>query len=204
VTQVIQIEVPFWIYWLVCGLPTLLVLFNTPQVLKLISDKVDSPCQRKGYIPSLIGAWAASLLAAICYVLFTHKQVIGFYRIQDLVIFSLLNGILEQFMFVFWFLLGCWLGHLWGIQSAWKIFGLGFLSYCIYSGGIHALFWVKVLPFHQPALVMPLVLMIMSLGWMWMFWRYRAITAIIFMHMVVDFLTIGHLHFTWFEPYQIF
>jgi hypothetical protein len=55
----------------------------------------------------------------------------------------------------------------------------------------------------QPALVMPVLLLIMSLVWMWLFWRYRTVVAIMAMHMVIDFLTIGHLNFPWFEPHQL-
>ena len=50
---------------------------------------------------------------------------------------------------------------------------------------------------------MAVALAAMSLVWMWLAWRYRAIVAIIAMHMAIDFLTAGHLHFTWFEPFQL-
>jgi hypothetical protein len=196
------IERPIWIYWLVCGLAISLLAINRKQIPLLLSPTMGSPQSRQGYALMLTVGWVASLVAAIAYVLLTRKQVAGFYSLPDLVAFSLLNGVLEQLMFVFWFLLGCWVGSQLGIQVSWKIFGLGFLSNVIYSGAIHALFWVKVLPAHQPALVMPVLLLIMSLAWMWLFWRYRAVVAIIAMHMAIDFLTIGHLHFTWFEPYQ--
>jgi chlorophyllide a hydrolase len=198
------IELSIWIYWLVCGLATILMLINQQSIPKLLSPYLDSPQRQDGYFLALILGWLATLLAALGYVLLTHKEVAGSYQIQDLLVFSFLNGILEQLMFVFWFLLGCLLGNKLGIQSSWKNFGLGFLSYSVYSGIIHALFWFKVLPDHQPALVMPVVLLIMSLAWMWLLWRYRAVVAIIAMHMAIDFLTIGHLNFAWFEPYQLF
>jgi chlorophyllide a hydrolase len=202
--QMMAIEMSIWIYWLACGLATILLLINRQSIPKLLSPFLDSPQRQKGYSLALILGWSATLLAAFGYVLLTRKEVSGSYQIQDLLLFSLLNGILEQLMFVFWFLLGCWIGKQLGIQSPWKNFGLGFLSYSIYSGAIHALFWFKVLPAHQPSLVMPFILFIMSLVWMWLFWRYRAVVAIIAMHMVIDFLTIGHLNFPWFEPYQLF
>ena len=72
------------------------------------------------------------MLAAIGYVVLTRKDAAGFYQVQDLTVFALLNGSLEQLMFVFWFLLGCLVGKLLRVESAWKIFGLGFLSYSIY------------------------------------------------------------------------
>jgi chlorophyllide a hydrolase len=203
--KVMAIEMSVWIYWLACGLATILMLINQQSISILFSPCLDSPQRQQGYSLALILGWLATLLAAVGYVLLTRKDVEGSYQIQDLLVFSLLNGILEQLMFVFWFLLGCLLGNKLGIQSSWKIFGLGFLSYSVYSGAIHGLFWVTVLPSHQSVDVIRLgLLMMMSIAWMWLFWRYRAVVAIIAMHMAIDFLTIGHLNFAWFEPYQLF
>jgi chlorophyllide a hydrolase len=199
------IEMSIWIYWLACGLATILILINQQSIPKLLSPCLDLPQRQHGYPLALILGWLATLLAALGYVLLTRKDVAGSYQIQDLSVFSLLNGTLEQFMFIFWFLLGCWLGSKLGIQPSWKNFGLGFLSYSVYSGAIHGLFWVTVLPSHQSVDVIRLgLLMMMSIAWMWLFWRYRAVMAIIAMHMVIDFLTIGHLNFAWFEPYYLF
>jgi chlorophyllide a hydrolase len=195
------IAASIWIYWLACGVATTLLVINQQQISNLLSPDLELPQPQPGYRLTLMLGWAATLLAAIAYISFTHKQVAGTYHIQDLVIFSLLNGVLEQLMFICWFLLGCWFAHQFNIKRSWQIFGLGFLSYAIYSGAIHALFWIKVLPDHQPAVVMPFILVIMSLAWMWLFWRYRAIVAMIAMHIAIDFLTVGHLHFPWFEPY---
>jgi hypothetical protein len=50
---------------------------------------------------------------------------------------------------------------------------------------------------------MAFILPFMSLFWMWLFWRYQAIVAIIAMHVAIDFLTVGHLHFPWFESIQL-
>ncbi|HEY9625441.1 MAG TPA: hypothetical protein V6C78_34295 [Crinalium sp.] len=198
------IEMPIWIYWFICGLATALILINQQSIPKLLSPVLNSSQRQQGYSLALTLGWVATLFAALGYILLTHKEVAGSYQIQDLLVFSLLNGTLEQLMFIFWFLLGCWLAFRWSIQATWKIFGLGFLSYSLYSGAIHAFFWVKVLPAHQPALVIPVVLFFMSLAWMWLFWRYCALGAIIGMHVALDFLAVGHLHFAWFEPYQLF
>jgi chlorophyllide a hydrolase len=197
------IEVPVWIYWLVCMLATLLLVTNQQRIPNLLSPDLDSPQQQQGYSLALTLGWATTLLAAIGYILLTRKEAPGSYQIQDLIVFSLLNGVLEQMMFVFWFLLGCWLGSQLKIQHPWQIFSLGCLSYMVYSGAIHALFWVNVLPTHQFSdVIRPGLLVAMSLMWMWLFWRYRAVVAIIAMHIVIDFLSVGHLHFSWFEPYQ--
>lgn len=199
------IEGMVWIYWLTCGVVTALLLLNRQQIPNLLSPALALSEPREGYWLSISLGWVATLLAAVTYILFTHKEAPGTYHLSDLIGFSLLNGVLEQLMFVFWFLLGCWVGRLLKLQHSWQIFGLGFFSYSIYSGLIHGLFWVAVLPFHQiiDALGIRLgLLLVMSFLWMWLFWRYRAIVAIIAMHIVVDLLTIGHLHFPWFEAYQ--
>jgi chlorophyllide a hydrolase len=113
-----------------------------------------------------------------------------------------MNGVLEQLMFVFWFLLGVWVAQRLNIKASWQIFGLGFLSYSIYSGLIHGLFWTNLLPPHEIVKAVSVrlgLLLVMSIAWMWLFWRYRALVAIIAMHASIDFLSMGHLHFAWFE-----
>ncbi|OUC16678.1 MAG: hypothetical protein B0A82_00115 [Alkalinema sp. CACIAM 70d] len=195
------IEIQIWLYWLVCLLAAVLLMVTRQKIPGLLSPQLETT-EQSGYLRSVLLGWAFTGLAAINYILLTHKETPGTYQLTDLGVFSLVNGTLEQLMFVFWFLLGCWLGKQLNVQSPWKIFGLGFLSYSLYSGAIHALFWVNVLPKHQPALIMPVFLLIMSLGWMWLFWRYRALGSIITMHIMIDFLTLGHLHFPWFESYQ--
>ena len=51
--------------------------------------------------------------------------------------------------------------------------------------------------------LMAVLLSAMSFAWMRLFWRYRSLLAIIAMHVVVDLLMIGHLHFTWFERLRL-
>lgn len=146
--------------------------------------------------------WGATLLAGASYILLTHKFETGSYAISDLLTFSFLNGVLEQFMFIFWFLLGCYVGKIITQNRPLLIFVFGYMGYALFSGLIHAFFWVVVLPSLQPSLVMPFVLAATSLIWMWLLWRYQAVVAIIAMHIVVDFLMIGYLHFNWFERLQ--
>ena len=201
------IETSLWIYWLLCGVAATVLFFNRQDIPVLLSpNSAAAPPRQKGYWGAVALGWSATFLAATGYILLTKKEILGAYQLPDLATFTLFNGILEQLMFVFWFLGGCLVGKRLGIQSGWKIFGLGFLGYSIYSGFIHALFWVSILPSHDIsdfAIVRVGLLLLMSLSWMWLFWRYRAISAIICMHIVIDFLTIGHLHFTWFDSYQL-
>lgn len=194
-----SIEFPIWIYWLGCGLAAVLLRLNQQRIPVLLSPDFQVPqTQKQGYWLTLGLGWVATAVAAICYILLTQKEVSGFYTLTDLTVFTFINGCLEQFMFIFWLLAGCWLAKQIGVIVSWKVFGLGFLSYAIFSGAIHALFWINVLPQHHPSPFMPFILVAMSYLWMWLFWRYQAILAIIAMHMMIDFLTIGHLHFPWF------
>ncbi len=201
------LETSLWIYWLLCGVAAAVLFVNRQAIPLLLSpDSAVEPARQKGYLGAVVLGWSATFLAAAGYILLTKKEIVGAYQLPDLAAFTLFNGVLEQLMFVFWFLGGCLVAKLLGIQSGWKIFGLGFLGYSIYSGFIHGLFWVSVLPSHDIsdfAIVRVGLLLLMSLSWMWLFWRYRAIVAIVCMHIVIDFLTVGHLHSTWFDAYQL-
>jgi chlorophyllide a hydrolase len=194
-----------WCYWLVCGCATSLLWMNWQHIPSLLGPAFGQCHSRQDYIQTVLVGWVTTLLTAIVYILFTHKQASGGYRFFDLLTFSFLNGVLEQLMFAFCFLVGCWLGCCFDLRP-WQIFGTGFFCFCIYAGLIHGLFWVTVLPSHYivDAIGIPFaVLLLMSFVWMQLLWRHRAITAIITMHIFLDFLTIGHLHFSWFEAYQL-
>jgi hypothetical protein len=195
----VRIEASIWIYWLFCSVATVLVVANRKVWYSLLSPALDSSDAKRGYFITLILSWVATLLTSAIYVVFTVKEVAGSYQLSDLFLFSVLNGVLEQFMFVFWFLLGCFLGLKQSPNQPIRVFIYGYISYVLYSGLIHPLFWFQVLPEHQLFAPMAAILPFMSLFWMWLLWRYRAIVSIVLMHIVIDFLMIGHLNFAWFE-----
>lgn len=197
------IETNIWVYWLFCALATFWVIYNREFAYTLLSPALNSPQKKQNKTVFMILGWGCTFLASAIYILFTVKKNTGVYELPDLISFSLLNGVLEQFMFVFWFLIGCYLAQKKFPQHSILIFVLGYLGYFLYSGAIHPLFWFQVLPEHEPFLPMVFILPFMSLFWMWLFWRYQAIVAIIAMHIVIDFLTVGHLHFSWFESFQL-
>ena len=206
------IEINVWIYWLFCVIAmSLIIIYRTSWTQPLLSQPAattqtttqTATNKGKNYSIALSLGWLSTVIAAIGYILFIHKYENGNYEIPDVLMFSVSNGILEQFMFVFWLLIGCYLGKLFAPDHPRVIFGLGFTVYAVFSGLIHAFFWTTVLPPHEPVSVwMALVLTVMSFLWMWLFWRHQAILAIISMHIFVDFFMISHLHFTWFEPLQ--
>ncbi|MBW4430922.1 MAG: hypothetical protein KME28_04075 [Pelatocladus maniniholoensis HA4357-MV3] len=198
------IKTSICIYWLFCFIAMMLIITNRKYIYSLLNPSFESPDKEKGYKVSLLLGWIVTLAASGAYISFTRKYETGNYEIIDLIVFSVFNGILEQFMFIFWFFLGCYIGKIISSSNNKLIFTLGYISYAMFSGIIHALFWIKVLPSHEPAIIiMPVFLSIMSLVWMWLVWRYRAVMAIIIMHMFIDFITVGHLNFAWFESFQI-
>lgn len=193
------IETSIWIYWLFCAIATIIVISQRKFAYSLLSPALNSPQKDRYKTIFLILGWGVTIFASVIYILFTIKKKTGNYELPDLVFFSLFNGILEQFMFVLWFLIGCYLAQKKFPKHSNLIFVLGYVGYFLYSGAIHPLFWFQVLPEHQPFMPMAFILPWMSLFWMWLFWRYQAILAIIAMHIAIDFITVGHLHFSWFE-----
>jgi chlorophyllide a hydrolase len=195
-----KIELSVWIYWAVCLAAATTVVLNREFAYGLLRSPTAQVFPRYGYGSSLTIAWVLTLLAAGSYVALTHKQQTGSYDAADLIAFAVLNGVLEQFMFIFWFLLGCYLTRVWRANHPIAEFFVGYLTYAIYSGVIHAWFWMGVLPPHVPNRIVTVPsLSIMALSWMWLLWRYRAVVAIIVMHVTMDMLMIGHLHSHWFE-----
>jgi chlorophyllide a hydrolase len=195
----LAIEAAIWIYWGFCLIAAILIVTNRQFAQTLLCSDPNPFKNNTSLALSLSWGWITTLLASTIYVLFTIKKEMGSYRLSDLITFSLVNGILEQSMFIFWFLVGCYVGQKLFLKHPIRIFASGYVIYCIYSGLIHVLFWVPVLPSHQPFAPMILILPFMSLFWMWLFWKYQAIVSILAMHVAIDFLTIGHLHFSWFE-----
>jgi hypothetical protein len=173
-------------------------------VQRLLGPGPQSSSKGNGCRRTLILGWALTLLAAATYVVFTRKNETGVYSVADLLTFAILNGVLEQLMFIFWFLCGCYVARLARPASETLVFVAGYASYFSFSGLIHAFYWVNVLPAHIPVTVpMVLLLAAASLLWMWAFWRYRAVITIIAMHIAMDLVMIGHLHSKWFEPFQM-
>ena len=198
------IESIVWCYWALCLALTALMISNRKLIYGLLSPASGAVYKGNGYPISLILGWTATLTTAIIYILFTRKYETGPYEIPDLITFSFSNGILEQCMFIFWFLLGCYIGKNFAPNHPRIIFSSGYFVYAIFSGLIHAFFWIQVLPAHKPvSAAMAILLSIMSLLWMWLVWRYRALFSIMAMHITIDFLTIGHLNFHWFESIQL-
>lgn len=117
-------------------------------------------------------------------------------------IFSVGNGIAETFMFYAMFRLG---QTIVGKNNAdgWAGFAVGFLLFMIYSGIIHGLFWLPILPEHVvqtspfKPFFMPIQLMI-ALSWALAFFWYRDLRTVFVLHALVDLTMIMNVKFSMF------
>ena len=197
-----NIEIQIWVYWLFCTAAMLLLAFNRiTRVEQLLSPEANQSVRKsQSYLSALSLGWLTTFLAAIGYIIFANKTVTGPYQFPDLILFSVLNGILEQFMFLFWLLVGCSLAKQWRPRRPKLAFISGYLTFFVFSGLIHAFFWKVVLPPHETnAIAIISILSVMSWFWMWLFWRYKAVLQIIAMHVCLDFVMISYLHSDWIE-----
>ncbi|MGC8775316.1 MAG: chlorophyllide a hydrolase BciC [Chlorobaculum sp.] len=117
-------------------------------------------------------------------------------------IFSVGNGIAETFMFYAVFRIGQLLVGKF-TQNQWAGFIVGFLFFMIYSGLIHGLFWLNILPEHVvqtspfKPFFMPIQLMI-ALSWALSFFWYRDLRTVFVLHAIVDLTMIMNVKFSMF------
>ncbi|TCD47516.1 hypothetical protein E0L29_07695 [Chlorobium sp. N1] len=123
--------------------------------------------------------------------------------IATLVVFSIGNGIAETFMFYAVFRIGETLaGKV--TTNAWVLFAAGFLCFMIYSGLIHGLFWLDILPEHVDQsspfkpFFMPVQILIAG-SWALSFFWYRDIRSVILLHALVDLTMAWNVRFSLFN-----
>ncbi|NTU68199.1 MAG: hypothetical protein HGB02_04880 [Chlorobiaceae bacterium] len=120
----------------------------------------------------------------------------------SVLIFSIGNGIAETFMFFAMFRMGQALAGRFS-PNQWAQFALGFLFFMIYSGVIHGLFWLPILPDHVvqtspfKPFFMPIQLMIAA-SWALSFFWYRDLRTVIFLHAIVDLTMAWNVKFSMF------
>ena len=89
-------------------------------------------------------------------------------------------------------------------QNPWALFITGFIFFMAYSGLIHGLFWLNILPEHVvqtspwKPLFMPVQLMIAG-SWALSFFWYRDIRSVIFLHALVDLTMVCNVRFSLFN-----
>ena len=148
---------------------------------------------------------ASLIVVAINAWVYTHSTTDGGRALDWLtvLVFSIGNGIAETFMFYAVFRLGTTLvGQV--TQNSWALFVTGFLYIIIYSGLIHGLFWINILPEHvvQTSLYKPFFMPIQLLiagSWALSFFWYRDIRSVIFLHALVDLTMVCNVKFSLFN-----
>ncbi|NTW69257.1 MAG: hypothetical protein HGB23_05335 [Chlorobiaceae bacterium] len=145
------------------------------------------------------------LIIAINAWVYSHSTTDGGRALDPLtvLVFSIGNGIAETFMFYAVFRLGTMLmGKV--TQNPWALFFTGFIFFMVYSGLIHGLFWINILPEHvvqtspYKPFFMPVQLMIAS-SWALAFFWYRDIRTVIFLHALVDLTMVYNVRFSLFN-----
>ena len=148
---------------------------------------------------------AASLIViAINAWVYSHSTTDGGRTLQPLtvLVFSIGNGIAETFMFYAVFRAGTALAGRF-TQNPLALFITGFLFFMIYSGLIHGLFWINILPEHvvqtspYKPFFMP-VQMLIAGSWAFNFFWYRDIRTVILLHALVDITMVCNVKFTMF------
>ena len=120
----------------------------------------------------------------------------------SILIFSIGNGIAETFMFYAMFRMGQELTGRF-TPNQWAQFAIGFMFFMIYSGIIHAKFWLPILPDHVvqtspfKPFFMPVQLMIAT-SWALSFFWYRDLRTVIFLHAIVDMTMAWNVKFSMF------
>ncbi|MCW8797649.1 MAG: hypothetical protein OQK66_01635 [Prosthecochloris sp.] len=147
------------------------------------------------------------LIASLCIVAFnafvySNSTFDGGRTIDPLsvVLFTIGNGIAETFMFYAFFILGEKLAGM-ITKNPWALFITGFVFFMIYSGFIHALFWLDMLPEHVnqaspfKPLFMPTQILIAG-SWALSFFWYRDLPTVFVLHGLVDLTMILNVKFS--------
>lgn len=145
------------------------------------------------------------VILAINAWVYSHSTTDGGRALDPLtvLVFSIGNGIAETFMFYALFRLGAALAGKF-TQNPWPLFITGFIFFMIYSGLIHGLFWINILPEHvvqtspYKPFFMPVQLLI-ACSWALSFFWYRDIRTVIFLHALVDLTMAWNVKFSLFN-----
>ncbi|MBV5289122.1 hypothetical protein [Pelodictyon phaeoclathratiforme] len=148
---------------------------------------------------------ASVIVVAINAWVYSHSTTDGGRALDwpTVLVFSIGNGIAETFMFYAVFRLGTALAGRF-TQNPWALFITGFLFFIIYSGLIHGLFWINILPEHvvQTSIYKPFfmpVQMLIAGSWALSFFWYRDIRSVIFLHALVDLTMVCNVKFSLFN-----
>ncbi|MBC8044224.1 MAG: hypothetical protein IAF08_12370 [Rhizobacter sp.] len=132
-----------------------------------------------------------------------------------LVFFTVANGLCETFIYLGIFKFGEFLAGKY-TQNKFLLYSAGLCLFFVYAGGIHAIFWLNVLPEHlsgttvtlAPMLVLPRsaifipfqVLLVVT--WSLIYFLYRDLWSVAVLHAVVDFVMVLSIHYSMFVPVE--
>ena len=120
--------------------------------------------------------------------------------IASVILFTIGNGIAETFLFYAAFVLGEKLAGM-ATGNPWVLFVTGFVFFMVYSGFIHGLFWIDLLPEHVnqgspfKPLFMPTQILIAG-SWALSFFWYRDLPSVFVLHGLVDLTMILNVKFS--------
>ena len=122
--------------------------------------------------------------------------------IASVIVFTIGNGIAETFLFYAFFVVGEKLAGL-ATQNSWILFTAGIISFMVYSGFIHGLFWIDLLPEHvnQTSPLKPLFMptqILIAGSWALSFFWYRDLPSVFVLHGLVDLTMILNVKFSLF------
>ncbi len=145
------------------------------------------------------------IVVAINAWVYNHSTTDGGRALDPLtvLVFTIGNGIAETFMFYAMFRIGNALAGRF-TQNSWALFITGFIFFILYSGLIHGLFWINILPQHviqtspYKPFFMPIQLLIAG-SWALSFFWYRDIRSVIFLHALVDLTMVCNVRFSLFN-----
>ena len=122
--------------------------------------------------------------------------------IASVLLFTFGNGIAETFMFYAAFVIGEKLVGF-ATKNSMALFIGGFVFFMVYSGLIHGLFWIELLPEHvnQESPLKPLFMptqILIAGSWALSFFWYRDLPSVFVLHGLVDLTMILNVKFSLF------
>ena len=190
----LSVPMQIYVYW---AIATLVGMFFFKK--EIISFNKEFDARR------LILALLSLLIIGINAWVYSHSTTDGGRTLDPLtvLVFSIGNGIAETFMFYTLFRAGESIAAK-ITDNPWALFITGFVFLTIYSGLIHGLFWINILPEHvvqtspYKPFFMPVQLLIAG-SWALNFFWYRDIRTVIFLHALVDLTMAWNVKFSLFH-----
>ncbi|MEL7359973.1 MAG: hypothetical protein AAFN40_25995 [Cyanobacteria bacterium J06560_6] len=174
---------PLAIYW------TIGILVG---LLYVRSDIAESVGWSGARVVSVLLALVATVVTTVAYGKITTTGGRSLH-LPTLFGFSVANGICETLLFIASFKIGLALAAPFTTKPLW-LFLAGTFTFFVYSGAIHALFWLKILPTHlnkNPATknarrVWIAGLVAVSVLWGWLYFGYQDFWSFAILHILFD------------------